>query len=402
MRQLTNFIDGFTQYLADKGAPKLYVKWAAIFTLSAAMERKCWVVNRRGKLFPSTFVLLVGPAGIGKGLCLNTSHDLLAALRNGPNTFHIAPSSVTKASLMDGLNAAERSIIRPLETPAIHTFNSITVIANEFGVFLPAWDGEFMAVLTDLWDAQRYSETRRTKNVSIEIPKAQINIFAGDTPTHLTQILPEGAWETGFMSRTMAIYSGESIRIPLFGEFEQTTELWDKLIHDTKAVHKMFGAFHPTDEFVEAINHWVMSGGEPAPTHPKLVGYSSRRAAHLLKLCMVASAATDDDMILTLDNFAEALDWLAEAESFMPDIFKAIKTGGDAQVIQECWHFAYEYFMRKGNKPVPEHLVYAFLQEKTPVHNVERLIDVMVRAQLLTKKFTDAGGTGYEPKAQRG
>ena len=257
-----------------------------------------------------------------------------------------------------------------------------------------------MAVLTDLWDAKRYTETRRTNKINIEIPKAQINIFAGDTPTHLTQILPEGAWETGFMSRTIAVYSGEVILVPLFGAVENADELWKKLKNDTKDIYKMFGAFVPTDEFVEAINQWVMSGGAPAPTHPKLVGYSSRRAAHLLKLCMVASAASDSEMILTLDHFAEALDWLVEVETYMPDIFKAIKTGGDAQVIQECWHFAYEYFMKK-SKPVPEHLLYTFLQEKTPVHNVERLIDVMVRAQLLMKKFTDGGGTGYEPRAKK-
>src|SRR5262245_13808140 len=123
-RQLSNFIDGFASYMADKGSPDLYVRWTAIFTVAAALERKCWLTNARGPVYPSMYVLLVGPAGIGKGVSLNVAYDLLDALRTQPGAFHIAPSSVTKASLIDGLNEAERSIIRPMENPSIISFNS--------------------------------------------------------------------------------------------------------------------------------------------------------------------------------------------------------------------------------------------------------------------------------------
>ena len=78
-----------------------------------------------------------------------------------------------------------------------------------------------------------------------------------------------------------------------------------------------------------AINDWARSGGQPAPDHPKLLSYNTRRLHHLLKLCMVAALACDSELIITVDHFVEALDWLVELETFMPDIFKSMRTGGD-------------------------------------------------------------------------
>jgi len=39
-RKLSSFVDGFMKYTDGKGSSALYRKWAAIFTVGAAMERK--------------------------------------------------------------------------------------------------------------------------------------------------------------------------------------------------------------------------------------------------------------------------------------------------------------------------------------------------------------------------
>lgn len=398
-RLVPNFIDGFSEYMLGKGSPNLYVKWSAIFTVGAALERKCWLNNTRGVVYPSQFAILVGPAGVGKSVCTNVVYDLLNSINKSGGVLHLAPSSVTKASLIDALNRAERSVIRPMETPAIHSFNSLVVIPNEFGVFLPSWEGDFMSVLTDIWNCKHYSETRRTKDLNIQIPNTQMNLLSATTPAFLLNLLPEGAWETGFMSRTLMIYSGDSIITDIFGDKFHDVVLWEKLVKDIREVYKMFGEFTPTDDMVEAVNAWNRAGQIPRPDHPKLIGYNARRAEHLLKLCMIASAAESDERVITLDHFAEALDWLVELESFMPDIFKSLKVGADARALEECWYYAYQYWMKK-NDPVPEHLLYAFLQERVPIHNVERIIISMCQSTLLKKQFTETGGVGYVPKGK--
>ena len=398
MRKLRNFVDGLVSYTKGRGSPELYRVFAAIFIIGAIIERKCWLTTNRGKLYPNQYIVLIGPAGVGKSLCTELTYQLAADVRSSENQLHIAPTSVTKASLIDHLNEAERRIVRPMATPPVTSFNSLITIVNEFGVFMPSWEGEFMNTLTDIWDNKRYAETRRTRNLRIEIPNPNLNLFSATTPAQLNSLLPEGAWDFGFMSRVLLIYSGETKWNSLFAELDTDGALYKDLAHDLEDIYKMYGEFTITDETKDAIDLWASKGGPPTPNHPKLVSYCSRRVTHLLKLCMIASAASDSDRVITLDHFSEALDWLVQAETYMPDIFKSMKTGGDANAINDTWHFAYEYFMKK-DEGVPEHLIVAFLQERVPVHSVEKILEVMDRAQLLEKKFGKHGGHVYVPKA---
>lgn len=397
-RRLKNWIDSFLTYTEGKGSPRLYRLWSAIFVIGAICERKVWLTTAKGKLYPNQYILLVGGAGIGKSLCTNIVYDLLNEIRTPETPFHIAPTSVTKASLIDRLDEADRRIIRPMESPAVVSFNSLTIVPNEFGVFLPSWEGDFMSSLTDLWDCKHYSESRRTAKINIDIPNAQLNMFSATTPVYLTNLLPEGAWEQGFMSRMLIVFSGEIIHTDLFDfDFlEGGNADYQNLVHDLREMYKTFGEFTVTDEAKLAINEWSKQGGPPMPDHPKLTSYCARRAAHLLKLCMVASMASDSERIITLDHFAEALDWLVQLETFMPDVFKSMKAGGDGRAIEECWHYAMQVYM-KTKQPVPEHRIVHFLQEKVPVHNIARILDVMERAQLFKKQFCDSGATGYVP-----
>jgi hypothetical protein len=398
-RKLKSFVDAFLEYTDGRGSPRIYRKWTAIFTVASALERKTWITTTKGQLFPNQYVILVGPAGVGKSLCTRLAHDLLSGLRTPETPFFLAPTSVTKASLIDRLDEAERRIVRPAESPSVVQFNSLQIVANEFGVFLPAWEAEFMNTLTDLWDCGRYAESRRTGNTKLEIPNTQLNLFSATTPAQLINLLPEGAWEQGFMSRVLMVYSGETAFTDLFAELDSDGKLYDALEHDLRDVYKIYGQMSVDIETQEALNDWGRSGGPPIPDHPKLVTYRQRRIAHLLKLCMVSAASCDSERIVTLDNFAEALDWLIELEAHMPDVFKSLKLGGDARAIEECYHFIYQKFHKLGKKPVPEHLIIAFLQERVPAHNVDRILDVMQRGQLLEKQFA-GGGQGYVPMAK--
>lgn len=398
-RKLQSFVDGFLRYTEGRGSPAIYRKWTAIFLVGAALERKAWITTAKGVLYPNQFLFLIGPAGVGKSLCTALSYELLTSIRTPESPIHIAPTSVTKASLADALNKAERRIVKLHENPPITAFNSLQVIANELGVFLPAWDGDFMSTLTDLWDNGRYHETRRTSKIEINIPKAQLNILSATTPAYLNSLLPEGAWEFGFMSRVINIYSGETAYTDIFAELDHDGAAWKNLTADLADIYSIWGEFTLTDEVKEAINAWARAGFRPRPDHPKLTHYVTRRLAHVLKLCIISCAAASSDRAITLEHYAEALDWLVEAESHMPDIFKALKTGGDARAMEECWHFAYQHWMKK-KEPVPEHLLVMFLGERVPAHSVDRILQVMVAGQLLTKKFMNSGQQGYEPKVR--
>lgn len=397
-RKLPNFIDGFMRYMEGKGSPSIYTRWSAIFAISAATERKTWMRTAKPRpLYPSQYIVLVGPAGIGKSYATSTVHDLLNEIKGPDCVLHIAPTSVSKASLVDALSEADRRIIRPMEQPSVITFNSLIAIPDEFGVFLPGWDNEFMNFLTHLWDCRWYGETRRTRSLSLQIEHPQLNLLSATTPAYLNSFLPEGAWDFGFMSRLILIYSGEVLYNNLFDTEANDEQLWKDLIFDLSRIHKLYGEFHVTDTAKEALNEWHRGGGFPAPDHPKMMSYNTRRPTHLMKLCMIASLAQDDELIITEEHFVEALDWMTEFEAYLPDIFKAMNTGGAGEAIRECWYYCYNIYIKKKD-PVPESLIYGFLQDRVPIHDIEKILDVMKRQKLLEEEYTKTGIKGFKPK----
>lgn len=394
MRNHPSWTDAFLRYTEEIGSPELFRKWTGIFTIAASLERKVWVQTAKGKLFPNMYICIIGPAGVGKTVATSVATDFLSQLED----HHIGSSSVTRASLIDDLRDANRSIVRLSDTPPTVNFNSLTVISNELGVLIPSYENDFMNILTDLWDCREYSERRRTKDLKFKIAAPQLNLIAATTPSYLNNLLPEGAWEQGFLSRMLLVYSGNTVISDIFANPEKNKDLEKQLTADLRTIGNLYGKMQFSEDAAAAISEWHRLGGPPEPDHPKLVNYITRRTAHLLKLCMVACASTSDDMVITLENYAEALDWLLEMEKFIPDIFKSMTAGGDSNVMRETWYHVYHLWVKE-QKPIAEHRIIMFIQERTPAHNVGRILEVMVKSQILKEELVANIGKAYTPKA---
>ncbi len=393
-RKLDDWIAAFYTHTESLASPPLFRKWAGIMTVAGALERKVWIKTKRGVLYPNLYVFLVGPPGVGKTVLTNRIHELWRNLDGQ----HIAATSVSKASMIDELRDAERRIIKPNCTPSIVAFNSTKISSNELAVLIPSYENDFMNTLTDIYDCFEFSERKRTKDLQFVIESPQINMVAGTTPSFLASLLPEGAWDQGFLSRTMLVYSGEVVLSPLFGNDNVDAKKWKTLADDLVKVGDMFGKMELTKETVDAIEAFHASGGEPRPEHPKLVHYCTRRSAHLMKLCMVACASAGETLEISIEHYRTALDWLLEYETFIPDIFKSMAVGGDSRAIQDCWHFAYQIFIKE-NKPIVEARIINFLQERVPAHSVFRILEVMVKAGIFEAKMEGGVGNCYVPRS---
>jgi hypothetical protein len=393
-RRLADWVSAFHEHTNYITSPSIFRKWGAISCIAGALERKVWVESQGERKYPNLYTILVGPPGVGKSAITSRIQKLWSELPE----HHMSPSNTTKAALIDALGDAERVVMRPKEAEPIVKFNSLKILSNELGVLLPAYEGEFMSTLTDIYDGTPYEERRRSsKTGPLVIERPQFNMLAATTPAHLNDFLPAGAFDQGFLSRCFLAYSGEIILRPLFETAVVNKEEWRNLVLDLKHIAKMYGPMMFTAESAAAITAWHMGGGRPKPQHPKLHNYNTRRTIHLLKLCIVASASSSDDMLIELDHYHTAMNWLMELETAMPDIFKSMSSGGDAKAIEECWYFCFQMFSRKGD-PVPEAKLYQFLQERVPAHSVERILDVMVRGGLLKKIDVNKVGPCYTPR----
>lgn len=392
-RKTADWIDSFEEFTEVGGSPRRLRRWAGIACLAGALERKVWVHTLGSNLYPNLYIFLTSPPGVGKSKVLNETRKFWEGLTD----HRVAPSSVSKASLIDELADAHRTLIRPGQLPSTIEFHSLKIMSSELGVLLPEFANDFMNTLTDIYDGYPYGERRRTKNLQIAIPKPQINLLAGTTPSYLTHLLPEGAWDQGFLSRTIIIYDANKKLQSMFRATAEDSDLKKKLESDLAEIGNLYGELPFTKEAAELIDAWYLGGQKPMPAHPKLQHYNTRRPAHLLKLCQIASMSDSSEMEITLTHVQRAMDWLFDAELAVLDIFKAMSSGGDMKVMEECWHFLFDYEVQKKGG-APQSLLIQYLSRHVPSHNVERVIKLMEDGDMLRVVAEKGKGMVYYAK----
>lgn len=390
-----DWLNSFLEHTRDISSPELFRKWGGISVIAGALERKVWVRTLGSSLFPNMYTIFVAPPGIGKTEITWRVRDLWEGLEE----IHIASTSVTKASLIDELADATRRVIPESSRGIVDSFNSLSMCINELGVLIPAYENEFMNTLTDLWDCKYYSERRRSNKIHHEIKNPQLNMLAGCTPSYLMHTLPEGAWDQGFLSRTMLIYSGDRQVKSLFSETAVDKEGLAELQLSLEAIANLYGEIKFSPEAAASIDQFHMTGGEPRPEHPKLFSYNIRRTVHLLKLCMICSISRSDELIIQAEDYERALNLLIEAEFHMPDIFKAMAQGGAGKTMEDTWYFLFTIYAKE-NKPILRHRLINFLQERVPVHNIQPTIDMMEQGKMIEKRMTTAGDA-YIPRGKK-
>lgn len=397
IRRLGSWIESYQEYTEILPSPTLFRKWVAIFFVAAAMERRIWVRTMGSSLYPNIYALLVGPPGIGKGQAMHPGELLFRAVPD----LHVSPSDMTAASLIDSLNESVRRIILRGDPPYIE-FNSLAVVSRELGVLIPAWETSLMNNLTDIYDGFTVDQKRRGKDLRIKIPDPQINLLGACTPSYLNQVLPLGAWDQGFLSRTILVYSGDRVTKDPFIDDRATAligRLYNDLLHDLKTIALEYGQMAFTTPAATAIKAWINAKCPPEPQHQKLQYYNSRRIAHLLKLCMVSSIARSGAKIIGIEHYSEALNWLVEVESFMPDIFKSMMGGGDSSAMEETWNYVWTIYSKE-KRPIAEHRIVHFLRERVPAHSIMRVLEVMVKSRMFEISLSDKGFQGYKPTSR--
>ena len=204
----------------------LFRSWAAITTLSGALEKRVWTRTKAGPQFSNLYTMLVAPPGIGKSQAINPAESILKATKK----FKIAPNSVTSASFIDALGRANQAyIVNPTQRLEYH---HLFVFAAELGVFLNAYDLGFLSIINELFDHKdTYREERRhSLKEPIEIHKPMTTMLVGSQPGFLGSLLPEQAWTMGWTSRLLMVYSTELPDVPLFGEYEKHDEIQKALV----------------------------------------------------------------------------------------------------------------------------------------------------------------------------
>lgn len=381
-----DWVDTFVEETEGLPSPPLFRRWAAISAVSASMERKTWVKSLGIQLFPNMYNVLVGGPGSGKTFMTRIVQQQLQNHKaEAAENFYLASANVTKAAFIDELNNALRRIVQP---DGIISFNALQVVSNELGTLISKYDTEFINTLTDLYDGINYSESKRSRGTNIKVENPLVGLLAACTPAYLRNLIPEGAWDEGFLSRVILVFSSANIIVDPWRDRLNSGDS-NHLRTNLYNIYGLRGQFKAAEDAKAFVREWHMSGGAPRPDHPRLEHYNTRRIMHLLKLAMIASVSRSRDLSLTLIDTQRALGWLLEVEAAMPELFKAMRSGGDMELIKEATHWVAKHFLKK-KLGVPKHMLVAFLAERTPAQRVDFIIQVMLKARLIQEAGHEA------------
>lgn len=382
-----SLIGKFIEYTQPFPTPEIFRKWAAVSCAMGCLERRVWIRAAGTIAYPSHYILLVAPPGVGKSRIIDEVESLWLAT----GVLQVAPQSATKAAMVDALMAAQRTAKMGNET---YTFHSLQVAAPEFGVLIPAYDNDAMSFYNIIWDCRDiYRENRRHgehKETIIDYP--QINMLAGTQPAFLGALLPPDAFGMGFTARLVMVYCGVPIKPKLFGDTTVANpDLKAELVKEVKRVVNLNGEMTYTQAAKDFLTEWH-EGEFDGPDHPRLETYSVRRIVTIQKLAMGISAACGNDLVVDKQHLEFALQCMLEAELEMPDVFKGMNVPETSNVMAELHNFMIMRYAKTKNA-LPEHMVIDWLKERVEVRLIDSILKHMITASLMKEDSIQKSGT---------
>ena len=183
---------------------------------------------------------------------------------------------------------------------------------------------EFYSLLGTLWDYSGTYRNRIKTGKSISIHNPTVSLLGGNTPTGFSLAFPTAILGQGFFSRMILIYgepNGRRITFPKAPDPRVTAFIIEQLAR-IKSLYGPVGLSSTAEHLLDKIYKSYQGVGDV-----RFESYSTRRFTHLLKLCLIVTAARFDCTI-SESNVIGANTILSHAEQFMP---KALGEFGKAK-----------------------------------------------------------------------
>ena len=381
-RKFDNWMNAYVDYTSSLRSPVVFRKWAALSVVSGGIGRQAFVRVTGQMLFPNLYVLLVSNPGIGKSNAIKFARRILKRVGE-PKPIKVTPSRITKRALYNVIEASVATVIR--SSAEMYQHCSVTAMIDEFGVFVKPNDTEFMVDLTDVYDCPELMDYETATQGDNKAVNVFFNLIGGTTPKYLKEAWTSSVLDQGFPARIILVYSTEQIHPELFGQNDDEDAKIDHeyetaLAEDLKLIHDIHGRFTWEEKAQKEMVGWFNDGMPPRPTDPRMEHYNTRRHVHMLKLCMLMSAAKRDDMEIIKSDLDEARELIIEVESRMPEAIKGIGANPIRDQMIMVQKFVEGSFART-KKAVPEYKIRDLLMNELDPYRVPTMLQEMIIGQ---------------------
>lgn len=325
-----DFFSAYLAYTSDTESPIAFHRWSAIAGLGALLGRRYYFQHGHFTVNPNIYCMLIGNAGTRKSTAVKLMKKVLQ--ESGYNT--IAADRTTKEKFLMDLagETGEHDTKSPEDFLDENLFGTSSsddaesfIMADEFNDFTGTGNVEFYSLLGTLWDYTGSYKNRIKTGKSISIQNPTISILGGNTPTGLSLAFPPEMLGQGFFSRMIFVYgepNGRKITFPKAPDPRATAALRELLL----AIQaRNLGPANLCPR-AELLLDRIYRTSRPVDD-VRFESYSTRRFTHLLKLCLITSAASGSTEISERDViYANTV--LHYTEHFMP---KALGEFGKAK-----------------------------------------------------------------------
>lgn len=292
-RKLDNWLRALDKYVEDTEAPRAYWRWAGIFTLCAALQRKVWVPYGLENIYPNLYLLIIAGPGERKAAPPSLAKKLLTDAQ-----VPVAVDSSSKRALTEELAATT-------QTETFHwkgkprMMASLAVISKEMSSLLAVDPKGIIEVLTDLYDSHdewKYKTSGKGEDLLYNVC---VSCFVVTTPTWFSGNLPEEAIGGGYTSRHIIVSGGQRYKtVPWPSPPDK--QLYQALLHDLIIVRDLVGEFVIVPEAKDLFSAWYEKIPDRSSDMIKNVRpFLNRMHVIALKVAMAIRVSYSDELIIT-------------------------------------------------------------------------------------------------------
>lgn len=406
----SKYLNDYLAMVEDTESPRIFHIWSAIFAISAALGRRCYLPSGTFNVYPNHYVLLVGTPGTRKTTAASLSKRILKAssgVRFAPSDTGFQRQGFILAlqgggnqdkEFLNGHELKEDSISSLMELEQITNSpeeaeaqviaeadkHHIAVVASEFSRVIGQNNLAMMDFLGERYDGEDYEY--QTKGTHIKLESTLMNMIACTTPVSIANSLPPAAGGQGFLSRIILVYGARKYKFVPRPK-APSSELVERVKDVVKRVYyELNGQFTETKS---AMEHYVELYRYPIDIADSRFGYySERRATHLVKLAMCLAAARGS-IEIDKPDYEEAHRILRATEHGMPDALGEFGMNPLAMLKQEILEQ-----LRATQGPMTLEQIVSLFHRDARTHEISEVINDLLKTNLV-KQTQAKSGTRY-------
>jgi hypothetical protein len=421
------YLRDYMQMVENTESPRVFHIAAALWAVSSALGRRCWLPFGHINVLPNMYMLLIGTPASRKSTALSMARrslkastkvrfasgdsggqrqglalDMMGKEGDEDRRLELAVERATKQGGLMSLSDLESMDLGPatgddmVDEPHMLDAHHIVVAASEFSRFIGQNNLSLLDFLVERYDGEDYGY--RTRQTEITLKNTLMNILAATTPVSLNTALPPAAGGQGILSRFILVYGARKYR-----------EIPTPIAPDVDIVRRVEGVLHdvyrygngPFTESPEAykLREDLYSYRLPI-TDSRFAFYAERRYMHVIKFAMALAATRcsfeKPELVIQVDDYQEAHRILRAMEVGMPDALGEFGLNPLAVVKQEILEE-----LRRQQGPLTMEQIIAMFHRDATSRDIAEVITDLSRAGQIVQAQNKAGTTLISARFRR-